>query len=343
MKYKSIDESIDLHNPNISEFISPKILDSIEKLRFELAEEQKNPRICDILNRTVLKGGKRLRPTLAFLISDLFNVSHESVAPYSRAIEMIHASSLAHDDVIDNAASRRGEPSINIVTSNKKAILAGDYLISHVLYEICKQEHIPIFKEISLIFAQLAEGEWLQIENFDKPNLRREDIIEVALKKTGSVMGLCCTIPALLADINDDIVDKARRLGHLIGIAFQHTDDILDFQRKDSTVMQDLKNDVINSVIFEALAIKENNSEIDAKKIKELTLDPDTIEPAMQAVKKSIKSYLAEAASLLESIYTQVSDHTKKKQKKEASDTSSSKEGFNQLNKLLKYLESRTF
>jgi len=106
--------------------IPPRIFQSIQSLDFDLENWEKNPRIGGVLSKTVLSGGKRLRPLLTFLMGDLFDVPHEHLARFAKVVEMVHASTLAHDDVIDNADVRRGNPSINMIASNKKAVLAGD-------------------------------------------------------------------------------------------------------------------------------------------------------------------------------------------------------------------------
>lgn len=248
--------------PLSPEAIPFAVIHSIQKLHFDLSKwEEGNPRIGSALSKSVLSGGKRLRPLMTFLMGDLFGLTHEFVAPYSRAVELVHASTLAHDDVIDNADVRRGNPSINALTSNKQAVLAGDYLLAFVLGDMSRRGRNDIVNELSAIIGDLAEGEWLQIENQSKTDLTREDVERVALKKTASVLRWCCIIPAMLNNATSKQVQLAKQFGEAMGIAFQLTDDILDFKRRDGAEMQDLKNGVINAVIFELMSAHQNGIE----------------------------------------------------------------------------------
>ena len=119
--------------------ISQDIKSSLQNLDFNLEKQEKNPRIDRLLRSTVLSGGKRLRPMLTFLWADLCGISHDQIEPFAQVAELTHAATLAHDDVIDNAIVRRGKPSINVVSSNKKAVLAGDYLLASSLQIVAAQ------------------------------------------------------------------------------------------------------------------------------------------------------------------------------------------------------------
>lgn len=285
---------------SIAHAISPSVLHSVQRLDFSLADWQKNPRIGKLLGSTVLSGGKRLRPLMTFMMADLLGVDHSSIEPYSRFIELVHASTLAHDDVIDNAEFRRGEPSINIVASNKQAVLAGDYLLAYVLQEIAKTGRNDLVSEMAAIIADLAEGEWLQIENGQKTELCWDDIEQVALKKTGSVLRWSCAAPALLADASGLHLNEARRLGEAIGIAFQLTDDILDFKRQDGSEGADIKNRVINAVIFEALCLTHDQQRLDMTRIDSIEPDARTLDQAIERVRARVDLLVDEANTLLE-------------------------------------------
>ena len=210
--------------------------------------------IDQVLSQTVLRGGKRLRPLLTYLMSNLFRVELESVTPFARATELVHAASLSHDDVIDNATMRRGAPSINILASNKKAVLAGDYLLSSVIVDLSATGHLDLVKAMSLVIKDLSEGEWLQLDLIESRNYSRELIREIAAKKTSSVMSYCSYAPAVLANMPETILKNAKAFGVSLGLAFQLIDDTLDYSEvslKDQEL--DLKNGIVNSVVFELL------------------------------------------------------------------------------------------
>jgi geranylgeranyl pyrophosphate synthase len=210
--------------------------------------------IDDVLSKSVLKGGKRLRPLLTFLVAHLFKVDFKTVTPYARASELVHAASLSHDDVIDNATTRRGSPSINILASNKRAVLAGDYLLSSVIVDLSNAGNLELVKEMSLVIKDLSEGEWLQLDLIESKDYSRETIREIAEKKTSSVMSYCCLAPLVLQGADKTTIQLMRDFGRHLGLAFQLIDDTLDFSshsEKDQEL--DLKNGIVNSVVFELL------------------------------------------------------------------------------------------
>lgn len=322
---------------NVSIPLSPDVLPlsvlaSIQKLQFDLAQWEHNPRIGKTLSDTVLSGGKRLRPLMTFLMGDLFALPHEEIAPYGRAVELVHASTLAHDDVIDNAEVRRGKPSINAVSSNKQAVLAGDYLLAYVLGDMSHRGRNDIVCELARIIGDLAEGEWLQIENAVKEDLTRADVERVAMKKTASVLRWCCVIPAMLKHANDEIIQLAKTFGEAIGVAFQLTDDILDFKRRDGAEWQDVKNGVINAVIFEAMSMDTDAQVVNMKERDGKIPSEPVLEKAIAKTRERAEFLLDSAREALRKLFESI-PHTQRDSQEKA---------YRALNALMDYLAVRT-
>jgi geranylgeranyl pyrophosphate synthase len=283
----------------ISHVVSPAVTQSVQKLDFDLSTWEENPRIGRLLSQTVLSGGKRLRPIVSFLVADFFGVPHSKIAPFARIVELIHAATLAHDDVIDNANFRRGEPSINAVASNKHAVLAGDYLLAYAVDQVALYGRGDLMQCLTRVIRDLAEGEWLQIENSQKAHLARQDIENVALKKTGSVLRWCCEMPPLLLEHPESITRRAAQFGELLGVAFQMTDDILDFKRRDGSEFADLKNGIINSVIYEAMVLSSEIDSPNAACAQELTWDDDLLKRSLANVTELARQKLQDCHRLL--------------------------------------------
>jgi geranylgeranyl pyrophosphate synthase len=187
-------------------------------------------------------------------MAHLFRVDFKTVTPYARASELVHAASLSHDDVIDNATMRRGHPSINILASNKKAVLAGDYLLASVIVDLTNAGNLELVREMSLVIKDLSEGEWLQLDLISERNYSRDIIREVAEKKTSSVMSYCSVAPAILSGADKKTIELCREFGRRLGLAFQLIDDTLDYSGtslKDQEL--DLQNGIVNAVVFEVL------------------------------------------------------------------------------------------
>ena len=236
--------------------IPKSILLKLGKIDLNIPSKNCHEAVDDLLANSVLLGGKRLRPLLTYLFADFFGLDLANVDIPARAIEMVHAASLAHDDVIDEATHRRGAPSINIQASNKRAVLAGDYLLAAVIGELCTLENTALVSQMAWVIEELASGEWVQSDAVGSRLYTKEILDEIALKKTSSVMSWCAVAPALLASGSPIAIEKARSFGAHLGLAFQYLDDTLDFggdSQKDTLL--DLQNGQVNSVVYDWLIL----------------------------------------------------------------------------------------
>jgi geranylgeranyl pyrophosphate synthase len=234
--------------------IPAQALGKAQDLNLDVPYENCNAEINQLLGRTVLLGGKRLRPLLTYLTGKFFGVDDERLDVCAQSVEMVHAASLAHDDVVDNATTRRGKESINSASTNKHAVLAGDYLLASVITNLAGQELPILVSEMSRVIMDLAEGEWIQLEAISKKNYSTELIKTIALKKTASVMSWCAVSPAILAGQSEEVVELCREFGVQLGLGFQLMDDTLDFggnSQKDAHL--DMENGVISAVYYEWL------------------------------------------------------------------------------------------
>lgn len=286
------------------EALPKEALEGSKNMDLQIRSVNAHGAIDAVLSQTVLRGGKRLRPLLTFLMAHLFRVDFKTVTPYARATELVHAASLSHDDVIDNATMRRGSPSINILASNKKAVLAGDYLLSSVIVDLTNAGNLELVREMSLVIKDLSEGEWLQLDLIDERNYTREVIREVAEKKTSSVMSYCSVAPAVLSGASKETVELCREFGRRLGLAFQLIDDTLDYSGdslKDQEL--DLKNGIVNAVVYELL---ENNPELFARfkageNLKDV-VDGVAFKPYVEKISQEAHAHLAEAKNILDKL-----------------------------------------
>lgn len=285
------------------------VLDRSKNLDLKIRSVNANAAIDDILSRTVLKGGKRLRPLLTFLTANLFKVDLDKITPFARSTELVHAASLSHDDVIDNATLRRGAPSINILASNKKAVLAGDYLLSLVIVDLCSTGELSLVKEMSLVIKDLSVGEWLQLDLISSRDYTREAIREVARMKTSSVMSYCTQAPAIYAQMPSEIQSICRDFGIHLGLAFQLIDDTLDYSGdsfKDQEL--DLKNGIVNAVVFELLSTR-SDLMTRFKNGEDLTglLSAVDMRPSVEKISLEAQNHLEKASHLLDELKSYLS------------------------------------
>ncbi len=281
-----------------------QVLDRSRNLELSIRSVNAHAAIDDLLLRTVLKGGKRLRPLLTYLVANLFKVDLDSITPFARAVELVHAASLSHDDVIDNATTRRGSPSINILGSNKRAVLAGDYLLSSVIVDLSSTGNLQLVKEMSLVINDLSIGEWLQLDLIKSREYCRELIREIALKKTSSVMSYCTVAPAIFANMPIEVEELSRQFGINLGLAFQLIDDTLDYSggsQKDHEL--DLKNGTVNAVLFEYLSVNiDLMKRFKAGEDLVNLIDTESIKPFVEKISNEAHGYLENAQVDLEKI-----------------------------------------
>jgi len=237
----------------ISDWIPKATAEAVGSLSLSLSV-QPVPEIDILLSKTVLFRGKKFRPTLCFLMGQLFELPVQTLHPYARAAEFVHAATLAHDDVIDESQLRRNRPTLNARSSNARAVLAGDLLLSRVMSELAALGQMEIIHDLALTVEELVHGEWLQLEARKISGVNRQHLETVAKKKTASLMAWCCKTPARLARLSAFQLESAYRYGESLGVAFQMIDDIIDYDSSGGKPFaQDLREGLVNFVTLEML------------------------------------------------------------------------------------------
>jgi geranylgeranyl pyrophosphate synthase len=229
-----------------------EVLNTLAKLVFELDHSRASTAASELLNRSVLSGGKRLRPLLTLLFGQMVGASKTALEICAVSIEQVHGASLAHDDVIDGAQLRRSKPSINVLGTNKKAVLAGDILLAQVIINLSTLNHPALLQEMAVIIKDLALGEWIQWDVIHERKINAARIEDIAVKKTSSIMSWCACAPLHLIDADEKTLVAGREFGYHLGLAFQLIDDTLDdlsSSQKDQNL--DIENEQVNAVVFE--------------------------------------------------------------------------------------------
>ncbi|MGH9458689.1 MAG: polyprenyl synthetase family protein [Thermoanaerobaculia bacterium] len=207
------------------DLIAPKLLLVEEELRRHFASPVRTVR--DVGDHILAGGGKRLRPALLLLTSQMVGYEGELDVRYAAVVEMIHTASLVHDDIIDDADVRRGKTSINYRWGNHLTVLVGDYLYIRALDTALDGRSIEVLKTLSTATIRMTEGEILALEQGGRADLSREDYFDVIERKTAALFGATCRIAGYLVDhpAGDLLFDYGRDLG----ICFQLIDDVLDY------------------------------------------------------------------------------------------------------------------
>ncbi|WP_163444759.1 polyprenyl synthetase family protein [Flavobacterium columnare] len=192
-----------------------------------------------LLNRItyyiVNRKGKQMRPMFVFLTAKMISEKGVLDRTYRGAlvIELIHTATLVHDDVVDDSNRRRGFFSINALWKNKIAVLVGDYLLSKGLLLSIDNGDFDLLKIISVAVREMSEGELLQIEKARRLDITEEIYYEIIRQKTATLIAACCSLAACSVRPDDSVlIEKMRKFGELIGMAFQIKDDLFDYSEE---------------------------------------------------------------------------------------------------------------
>ena len=199
--------------------------------KFQLSMQSKVALLNRITHYIVNRKGKQMRPMFVFLVAKMLNNGEVSERTYRGAsvIELIHTATLVHDDVVDDSNRRRGFFSINALWKNKIAVLIGDFLLSKGLLLSIDNNDFDLLKIISVAVREMSEGELLQIEKARQLDITEDIYYEIIRQKTATLIAACCSLGAASVNLEPSEIERMRKFGELIGMAFQIKDDLFDY------------------------------------------------------------------------------------------------------------------
>jgi octaprenyl-diphosphate synthase len=185
-------------------------------------------------------GGKRIRPLILVLSAQTILANKHSNTDITEdmflascAIELLHTESVIHDDIIDKEDYRRGKPSFHIKYGYNSSILTGDFVLGIILSICTKLNNAKVSAELSTAATKMSEGEMMEIKLTKDPYLKDDDYIKVVEHKTASLFEAASKIGSLLGGGTDEEICAMGNFGHLLGIAYQIHDDIMDWNNED--------------------------------------------------------------------------------------------------------------
>lgn len=219
------------------------------------------PFITDVGAHLVSSGGKRLRPAL-FLLAARGGAAFDRARamPIAVALELIHTASLVHDDVIDEADTRRGAETTNAKWGNQVAILSGDYLFARAFKLVAEEGYdSSIYVKLAQLVCTLSEGEILQDHTAYQKPVSEDAYYERIRKKTADFLEICCELGGTVGGMDAADTERMALYGHAIGMAFQITDDLLDYRQTSEDIGKpaghDLAQGFVTLPVIRALAV----------------------------------------------------------------------------------------
>jgi octaprenyl-diphosphate synthase len=183
-------------------------------------------------------GGKRVRPALTLLSNYAVGgrASQHNSIRMAAVMEFLHTATLVHDDIIDNAETRRNRPSINSRFGNQTAVLMGDWLYMSAFETSLSERSLPILDILTAVTRKMTEGELLQLTLLGRTDISEEQYFDILRRKTAYLFSACCEIGSILGGAEPDRQHALREYGMNLGMAFQLIDDLLDFTASDEVL-----------------------------------------------------------------------------------------------------------
>ena len=201
-------------------------------------------------------GGKRIRPALLLLASKLFDYRGRGAIRLGAVVEIIHTATLVHDDIIDEAQTRRGRPAANTQWGNSKCVLAGDWLYMQAFRIAVQERNFRVLDVLIELTQQMVEGELLQMETLGKL-ISLKDYFDLIYRKTACLFSVCMRMGAILGGASEEQEELLGQYGHDLGMAFQIVDDVLDLTASESVlgkpVASDLREGKVTMAVIHSL------------------------------------------------------------------------------------------
>ncbi len=205
--------------------------------------------INQVMKYVIAQKGKKMRPMLLLLSAKLSGECNEQTYSAATLVEVLHTATLVHDDVVDEAETRRGLPSINSIWRNKISVLIGDYLFSKALVKMVALKHPEMLDLLATTANKLVTGEIDQIDRARSDTMTEDAYYEMIEDKTASLLATGCKLGAMTTSDDQKVWDALYEYGRYFGIAFQIKDDLFDFEGRASSVGKPIGLDVKHNMV----------------------------------------------------------------------------------------------
>jgi heptaprenyl diphosphate synthase len=233
----------------------------------EKAVRAESDMLAETASYLLAAGGKRFRPMLVLLSGHFGDPTDPRLVPGSVAIELVHAATLYHDDVIDEAESRHGVASVNSRWDNTVAILTGDYLFARAS-EISTELGADVCALLARTIATLCDGQIREVEAAGRVAQTEDAYLEIIRRKTGALIATSCRLGGVLSDAPAEYLDVLEEFGEALGLAFQLSDDIMDVASSEAELGKqpgvDMREGVYTLPVLHALSHGERADDLRA-------------------------------------------------------------------------------
>ncbi len=273
--------------------------------------DSKQPVLHNSISNLAQAGGKRIRPALIIATAYFGEYNRATVWPVAAAIEILHMATLVHDDIIDEAELRRGEEAVQSKYGKDTAVFAGDYLFSLTFDILAGTVDSERIKQVVDIIKKVCEGEIQQYQTRYQADISYKDYFKLVKQKTAVLFAECCLLGGQLGNLAEEKVKHLGRFGRYLGMAFQLTDDVLDFSEDKNQLGKLVTNDFTQGIytlpilyvlretnrgsqLEELLAFPQANQ----AEIKEMIAEQGGVDYALQVAEKYVRKAQTELKRL---------------------------------------------
>lgn len=252
-------------------------------------DPERHNAVDDAVEHLINSGGKRIRPTIVLLVSKMLNAPRRQSVFLAAAVELLHTATLVHDDIIDGALMRRGNPTLNATWSPGATILTGDYMFARAADLAAQTENVRVIRQFAQALMTICNGELHQmftplVQAIDRPTYLRR-----IFAKTGALFVLASKATGVLAGVSTEVEEKLQTFGTELGIAFQIIDDLLDFVGSESQVGKPLGSDLAQGLVTlpTICYLEENNNDERILSVLNGQRKPKSVQVALDLVRNS--------------------------------------------------------
>jgi geranylgeranyl pyrophosphate synthase len=224
-------------------------------------------------------GGKRIRPALVLLAAKCGRYDLTKLAPAAVAVELTHAATLVHDDVIDRAPLRRGRPSVAALLGDEPAIVVGDFYFAKAYEQAAGTAETEVVAILARTVMNICAGEVRQQAIRYRYHTDVDEYMQRIEAKTATLLAACCDIGALMGGLDEDKRAALRSFGRLLGLAFQIADDVLDYEGNQHEIGKPIGQDIAEGFATLPLMLAMMESQI-ADELRSLLVDQHVLGPA---------------------------------------------------------------
>ncbi len=271
----------------------------VEK-RLQTPAEERGALLSAVARYAMSSGGKRLRPALLLLSARACGADQrERGITLASSVEMMHAASLLHDDVVDHAATRRGRPSAMARWGSDVSVLVGDFLYSRATQHLVQDPDRRIMRAFADAVVAMTEAEVLQLHLLHDVKIEESEYLKIITGKTGALMSASCRAGALMAGVSEDVIDALTTFGLNLGIGFQLVDDALDYCAREERLGKPVGSDFREGkVTYPVIHVMRCATAADRGILEQLAARESTGDEDLALLREQVERYQAVPATM---------------------------------------------